>query len=69
MPPASLSEISPGKRGWAYVSHVERRVRSFLGNKVSGAIQRQAICGDDIRSCSFRPGKPEKSVLKQRWRR
>ena len=43
-------------------------VRSFLGNKVRRAFQRQAICGDDIRSCNFRPGKPEKSVLKQRRR-
>jgi hypothetical protein len=43
-------------------------VRSFLGNKVRRAFQRQAICGDDIRSCNFRLGKPEKSLLKQRRR-
>ena len=44
-------------------------VRSFLGNKVRRAFQRQAICGEDIRSCNCRQDKPEKSVLKQRWRR
>lgn len=68
MLPISLRD-SPAKGERPCVSHVERRFDHFWATRSGEPSSVKLFVGDDIRSCNFRPDKPEESVLKQRWRR
>jgi hypothetical protein len=55
---------SPRKGERPYVSHGEMRSDHFWGTRSGEPSSVKVFHGDDIRSHNFRPGKPEKSVLK-----